>query len=403
MSNENSDNKLAGGCVALFGLPFLLAGLGIMIFGLSMFYTWVASASWDQVPAQVLAAQIKESRSSKSNTYSLQGKYSYQINGKSYTGTRILIEKGSSSGYSEKEKFLEILNSHKKSGEPIKIFVNPSNPEDAVVFRNLTMMIIVLPFFGSIFAAFGFAMVGGGIFGTIRERRKAAKLAQYPGKPWKAEEIWNNFTISSSSWVAAAGKVALGAFITVFVWIFVLVMGSESDVPFLAKAIIGFFTLLALGFDASAAYSLFQYFKYGNSTLVLSQIPLVPGQEFAGAIVIGKKVTLNKGASLKLRCEKSHTSGSGKNSTTKKTDLFKDIQSVNADLSRGAMNRTVIPFSFKIPDHGLSRNTDTNPSFRWFLNVEIDTPGIDFVAEYDLPVYCVKSLDLVEKKGQDNY
>ena len=68
MATPKSSKSLSGGCLALFGLPFLAAGLfmsGLYFYG---YAKWWAAQSWEEVPCWIESAELKRSSGSDSDT-----------------------------------------------------------------------------------------------------------------------------------------------------------------------------------------------------------------------------------------------------------------------------------------------------------------------------------------------
>jgi hypothetical protein len=56
--------------LVLFGLPFLLVGLGVLVMGpLDTLRLHAISAGWERVPAQVLHVNVASKRAKNSTTY----------------------------------------------------------------------------------------------------------------------------------------------------------------------------------------------------------------------------------------------------------------------------------------------------------------------------------------------
>src|SRR5262245_61909176 len=72
------------GC-ALFSLPFLLGGaVAIYFLGVNPLLRVMRASSWDATPCVVTSSRVV----SHDDTYSVEIRYSYSVNGKSYQCTR---------------------------------------------------------------------------------------------------------------------------------------------------------------------------------------------------------------------------------------------------------------------------------------------------------------------------
>ena len=395
---SSAGEALGAGCSVLFGLPFFLAGLGVMLYGLSLFYTYQQAGHWTQVNGEVIDCQLVRHRGSKGGTtYSIKGSYTYEYEGKSYTGTRFFLETGASSGHEFWSGRFEILEDHRKNRIPLPVLVNPENPRESLVYRQVSTIMFILPLFGGVFCLVGGGIICGGIYGAFAGRKKDDLRRKNPGRPWHAEGLWVNFATQhgSISGLLMAWVVSLG--ITAFISIFLIVISGDPSAPFFAKAIIYVFALIAALMLGGTMYKTLQYVKYGRSTLLISQIPFVPGEELAAMLLVRQQLVTDEGVKVTLKCEKKTTTGSGKHRHTHTDVLFTDTKMVRGDLARPGENRSALPIKFQLPPGLPSRDVEANPSFHWTLEVVAETPGIDFSAEFELPVYNVKDPSLIEK------
>ena len=127
------------GCIRFFFLPFF--ALGCFFFYLiavqPLWNIWRAR-SWPSVPCRILASEVQQSRGSKGTTYKAVVKYSYQVGRQSFASDRHDFFSGfSSSGYSGKK---EVVDRY-PPGSQATCFVNPREPEEAVLHRGATRVL----------------------------------------------------------------------------------------------------------------------------------------------------------------------------------------------------------------------------------------------------------------------
>ena len=391
--------KLGNGCIALFGLPFFLMGFAFFLWGLSMVNTWHRSQDWDRVPAKVLSADIKTHYDSDGNTYSLQGEYKYTYKGKEYTSDRVQIETGSSSAYNEKQKMLDQMLRAMKNEETIDAYVNPDNPTEAILFRQFSMGMILITGVGLLFTLVGLGLVFSGIFAYRKSKNKEALFAKFPGKPWKADSRWTGFKIITSQLNSLIASWAMALGISLFVSIFIFLLYSDDSAPLFAWGIIGLFAFFALLGIIGSIYKTLGYLKYGESQMVLHQIPLVPGAEFKGVIVLPKGIGSAQKVDLEFYCEKSLTTGSGKHRSTKTTVVHKEKSMEVTDSRKRINDRLFVPVTFSVPEEGEPDSPDTNPAIEWKLKAVAEVPGVDYEAIFSLPVFKVNSEKDIEYKS----
>lgn len=390
--------------LTLFGIPFALAGLGIFLWGLSMLNDYRRMGSWEKVPATFSKLQLHERRGSKGGrTWVVTGNYEYRWKGTPHRSSRIVIEDGSSSEYGFWKGLYDEIERTRKEGRTFNVLVNPAEPGDSIAIRRISMVMVILPPFGLVFLMVGLGVMFSGVRSHFQESRRNALASRFPGQPWRMDDFGIGFRISEG----ALGKtlalcgIAIGA--SLFISIFLYVVTTDPNAPLFAKLIIGLFVLVIAGLDYQAGYTLLRYLKYGDPTLMLSEWPVAIGKPFVGAVVVGRHVDQDAGGvKVTLKCLKKTTTGSGKQRKTHTDELFANSTIVKRDLGGGG--RSAIPFTLDIPERDKwnslpSRSPDTNPEIEWKLEVVAETPGIDFGAEFAVPVYAVDNPDLIQKRA----
>lgn len=137
---RNSDSPQATivgtGCLAIFGLIFFLAGL-MACYSLALYpkiQIW-RSANWIEAPCTINELKIVEHPSSESTTYDIKAQYSYVFNGRGYTGDRFWFTISSDSNKASKQKRIDDFIERSKQGAVC--LVNPSNPSESVLTREV--------------------------------------------------------------------------------------------------------------------------------------------------------------------------------------------------------------------------------------------------------------------------
>lgn len=174
-SRRRSGKDMSPGCLILFFSVFLVAGLAVLYFMvLGPARDYATSRSWTETTCTMLSSQVGSHSDSDGTTYSVDVVYTYSVNGRAYQSDRFGFLKMSSSGRSGKEKTV----ARYPVGARVPCWVDPTNPEKAVLSRDLSweVLFLLLPL--------SFITVGGG--GMIwaiksmvkgRSRSAAAPLA----------------------------------------------------------------------------------------------------------------------------------------------------------------------------------------------------------------------------------
>lgn len=172
------------GCMAGFFAVFLLAGLGFLMFFLVPAVKVVQALSWEPVPCTILESGVASHSDSDGTTYSVEIRYSYEVEWVEYTSDRYEFLGGSSSGYEGKAEVVERY----PPGSRATCWVDPEDPTEAVLYRGFTWpyLFALLPL---VFVAVG----GGGMVFALRSgRRRSAARAEWLPEP-KAEPAVEGF------------------------------------------------------------------------------------------------------------------------------------------------------------------------------------------------------------------
>ncbi|MEQ5834121.1 DUF3592 domain-containing protein [Marinobacter sp. NFXS9] len=165
---KDSDKPRWG--VTLFGLIFLCAGLGVLIFSpLATLYEHVSSAGWGRVQATLQQIDLRSHRGDDSTTWSVDATYTYRIGGRTYTGHRVGYDAGSDNIGDYQRQLVSRMQRISAQG-PVAIWVNPDNPTQSYLVRELRWKKLLFGvLFGTVFAVAGVAILLVG-----RRRRRLA-------------------------------------------------------------------------------------------------------------------------------------------------------------------------------------------------------------------------------------
>jgi hypothetical protein len=322
----------------------------------------------------------------------VEAAYSYEYGGRRYHGSRVSPETGSSSSGRHRERYA-ILKAHREREEPFPAWVNPEDPAESLLFREMTPMSWVMLPFGLVFAGVGAAvMIFGACSGRAVRFRKSAEK-EHPERPWRADRRWaEGFEFGSRQGARAAGAWALAVLLGLFVGMFVYLVVIEHA-PLFARVIVGVFALAPLAMLAGAVYSTLRWLKYGSPRLVMAEMPAVPGRELRCAVLCRRHVRAESPYKLTLKC--SRTTGSGKHSTTR--TLHESTAEVTSDLG-DRYGGTAVPVELSVPEGLPSTSSEADGRIDWRLEVSAATPGVDFKVGFDLPVFDVEDENLIEKR-----
>lgn len=164
---------------AAFALPFTAAAVFVWyMVGLAAVEAWEAR-DWVKIKADVVSADLSSRTGRSSTTWRAVGTYRYEFGGRTYESSRLGVGEFGSGGDNIgdwQEEMASYLRQARDEKRPIMAWVNPDDPAQAVVDRDVRwgMMALLLPF-AVLFAAIGL----GGLYAmyrvaTVREWKKPA-------------------------------------------------------------------------------------------------------------------------------------------------------------------------------------------------------------------------------------
>ena len=239
-----------GWLLVCFGLPFFGAGIGVSLWSAGMWRLHFQSASWVETPATIESVDYEVHHSSSSSSggsstsYSVDCTYRYTVDGHTYRGTRVGLEGSTGSSDSYHRTRYDELKSHRDQNKPFPALVNPEDPGEALLFRDVTTTLWMMPIFGLLFGLAGLAVMTFGLTTLIQGSKQKALLARYPDRPWLANPRWRSDRIQGHPLRKIAGSFAMALFTTLFMSMFIIAIVAESHVPFAVIAIIGGFCLI---------------------------------------------------------------------------------------------------------------------------------------------------------------
>jgi hypothetical protein len=215
-----------------------------------------------------------------------------------------------------------------------------------------------------------------------------ARRAQFPGQPWKWKKEWVGAAIEADAGSRAAGfwvfTILWNAISTPAVWALLWHPPAEKG----AYAIL-LFPLVGLALLWAAVYQTLRWRKYGRACFVPSVLPGAIGGYLGGVIEVPARVLPEADARLVLRCIHREVRGSGKNRSTREKVLWEHEESIARDKWVSGPGGTRIPVLFYIPPEcRATDDTDPDNEVLWRLAASAATPGVDFAAQFTVPVFA---------------
>lgn len=253
---------------------------------------------------------------------------------------------------------------------------------------------------GSIFLVVSTLMLVGLFYGVKRAKITDQKRAEHPDKPWLWREDWADGIVKcegkASVWASAGfasvwNAISWGAVIAAWDEI---TGGKEKGVYFVLL-----FPAIGLGLLWWAIYEFSKFRKFGVSTFRMLANPGVLGGTLRGAIEIPVQVSPKDGFKVRLLCVHRYSTGSGDNRRTHEDTKWEDEKVIKKDLLSHDRTRTGVPVFFNIP-YNQPRSSES-PTYIWKLKISADLPGVDYAAEFHVPVFKTEASDPESKPVED--
>ncbi|MBT8140947.1 MAG: DUF3592 domain-containing protein [Gammaproteobacteria bacterium] len=400
--NNKSGVSKGTGCLTIFGLVFLIAGLAVGFFALKNLAASLQASSWVETPAQVVSADLKVNHGDDSTTYKATGSFRYQFNGKTYTSGKLYFGFGSDNVGSFHQDLVNDMRRSQSRQQSMSAWVNPDNPSEAVLIKDVRwglfglMMLFPLLFGG----------VGAGIM-WIAKRGKKKALEElelqsiYPEQPWMWRSEWHTSELLSNNknllWFSIGFAIFWNSISTPLLFILPHEVLDKNNY----LALIGLlFPLVGIGLAAWAVRNYLQWKRFGESKLTLQELPARLGQTLRATLHIPAEIKESGECLVRVECIHKYTSGSGDNRSTREEIKWQDEQRLN--INPASFNQTHdMPLVFKLPNNQpISDWSIPGSEHLWRLSAAVDLPGADYAASFEIPVF---EPDDSQESGESDY
>ncbi|MDJ0908334.1 MAG: DUF3592 domain-containing protein [Woeseiaceae bacterium] len=393
----------------LFALPFI--GVGVWM-GWSIgkiVHDSIEMRSWQPVQATLTSAGYTTHRG-ESDTWEAYAEYSYRFDGRPFVGFRVTIDSGGDNIGNYHRNMGDRLRAIMASGEPITVWVDPDNPQDSIIDREIRWGIVGFKsIFVLLFGGFGLGI----LIAAIRApKEKDEALPRYQEAPWLLNDKWQTESVFSdskssmwSAWMFAAIWNLISAFLPFM--IYEEVTGKENYL-----ALIGLlFPLIGIGLLVWAIRRTLEWRRFGPTPVSLDPFPGSIGGHVGGTIETRLPYDASHRFFLTLTSVHSFMSGSGKNRSRHENVLWQ--HEVLAHTESGVRG-TRIAFRFDVPED--LRESEAAPKREsynlWRLNLRAEIPGTDLDRNFEIPVYATarlsrhlsqRSVDAAEAEGSEAF
>ncbi len=389
-SNSDSKKSPKTGCITLFSLPFIAAGIFSFYTIVTTVYAWYEVQSWEETPVRILEVELIKKRNGDGSAYDVTARYEYTYHGNEFSGETVDCYKGSDNiGTYHQDVHAELL-SHKNSGQLFRCYVNPGDPSKAVLYRTFRFELIGFTLvFVLLFGGVGIYLITAAQIGKKRLQEEWERRQQYPDEPWHWEKgpPFNRFTCTTKQ------KLYKAAFFALFwnvmsapIWFLVIPTLWEEEEKF--KLLVLLFPIVGIGLAVWAARCFIRLKKYGESVFEMTSLPGVIGGPIGGVIYTQVKLRPEDGFRVSLNCIRKTIVNTGKGTSTQERTIWQDTRIISKEIQANDQTRSVIPVLFGIPYDSLETNRE-NPrkQILWRIQIEAATPGVDYATEFEVPVY----------------
>lgn len=366
---RQKDSFLSRIVLSLFALPFAAGGVGLFVFlSLPMLVDWGRMQTWAPAQAELIEVQLHRA---KSDSYRVEARYRYVFGGDAHLGERVAIhERADNIGDFQYQLGARLRDAWQR-GEPVPVWVNPSQPDEAVLDRSFRpglfalQMVMVL-----LFGGFGF-----GFLAFAWRKRQAPVEAAIPA----ATPVGENAIRSTKKWEVWVA------------WGFSLVWnGISAPILFLhlpalfhhpkpGQVIAMIFPLIGLGLLIWAIRASRDAWRFRSVRLVLDPFPGALGGDVGGSLIVPLAFSSARSFALSLDCRLHTSRQNGSETETVETLIWETRGAASAERHASG---TRLTFRFEVP-RDLPASSDHH---LWRLSVESSGDSPRFVRQFEIPV-----------------
>ena len=354
--------------MVVFGSLFLAAGLGVLVMSpLDTLRLHVMSANWVRVPAQLREVKVVSTPAKGTHTYRVRASYQYEFGGTRYDGTRVGYETGSDGFNIYHTQLAGRLRGAMDRGRPVQAWVNPSDPQQAFLVRELRWQKLLLTsVFGLMFAGTGGLMMYFGARPAATSNLLAASGPIYSAER-SSYRVW---------WVIGSlfVLIALPALVELPT---ALRSGKPALLFVLLFPLVGS-VLLWIGVKGWRSWR-----HYGPLPVELDPQPGQVGGDIGGRIQLRSPWRADNPYRVTLQCLHSKMSGSGKNRRRSESTVWQAEQTPHLEASGTG---TELRFLFQTPAGLPASEPVANEYHLWRLLLSGPQQPLPLERTYEIPV-----------------
>lgn len=405
----------------IFGLVFAAGGLFIFSeTALPTWQSWSEMQNWQPAHAQLLSVSGSENQTI--------ARYRYEVDGINYQSDRVYVAQFNDNIGSYHKDLFNRLQDQYRSGQPIPIWINPFNPQQVVIDRNMRWgLFALMSGFCLVFVFIGIVVTYAIIRGGNREagfrrpsllalrnewnqknkdpsfnssfiefaRQRFEELGQQSKDQtdkidWQTRKDWESAKIGSQG---RTGVLVIWGFAIVWNAIstpILFVLPKELDNDNYAALFVLLFPMVGVFLMVKALLATMEYRRFGQVLFEMDPFPGAIGGHVGGRLHVSK-LTYKSATSatahitVRLDCVYSYVSGTGKNRSRREDIKWAEEGEPKVEQSARGVN---LSFRFNIPDHLPEADSEqTGAYYFWRLTVTADITGVDLNRNYNIPVF----------------
>lgn len=393
-----------------FGLPFVLAGLGVGFVYWGMLADWYRAQTWVQVPCVLERSELRDHMERRSGSSSsrdtlmneAEALYRYTYAGREHTGNRVSLSLGADNfGDFQERVAQQMQEARNHAGGAFHCYVNPAQPHESVLFRQARWtLLLFMSVFPLMFPLVGAFISLAGLRGMGTRKKIHALQSQFPDQPWR----WN--PDKQGEWLLPENRPRPVRATVTLVWMslvwgpMLFALGVESDMSLANPvSLMGLLPVLPLGL--MAVHTLRSWARHARPVpqVHVQPLPVRTGGPLHVQVALpqGSETPLRALAEdqlhARLSCARRWMDHSGESSTVREEQVWTDEQTVPLSSAVREAQGSRVEVKFDLPLKApapemphLGRADDGGPDWVWAL--ELRAPGWPQNWRYDLPVYA---------------
>lgn len=343
--------QLGGGCAVLFGLPFIAVGLAVAWFlYLPTIGGWWSARGWEEVPCWIEKAEMVTGSGKGGPTYETKAVYRYEYRGHTHHSESVTFMSGADNMGDFQQKAYGQIQPLEGQQRPFRCYVNPAEPDQAVLFRELRWgLVLLMSIFPTAFPLAGAVVSLGGWWQTRRVRQEGRLQAMHPQEPWRWRKEW------SGDFVQASGD-GLPFILAIAAWILlvqgplalaIVIDGGLSRSP---RAALGLLPCLLALIPLRLAWNRVKTrLALGRPALRLDQIPVTPGRLLEGELKLSRALPPRAIIHARALCQRKIVRSTGKGTNTSTETVWEHREILSASEARRDLNGVALPIRIEIP------------------------------------------------------